>query len=261
MGERTDLTKFVIQSASGLFPEVDILKHVIHDTIRQRAWSVSYEQVEFEKFKRRIQTNDDRYVDHYPVGSIQFVEYWLNHYHNKSMQPIEVPQALRTEEFLKRDYKIITKNEVPHTGRYFVKSVSKLKSGSFLGDMIRWHTAYASDYDDDTVFSLSSELDILSEWRVYYIDGKIENISNYDGDPLVFPDVKLINKMIGVFEQTEKTPKSYSIDVAVTNEGTAILEIHPFASIGLYNTLWGTNLIEAYKDGIEWYKSTNYKLF
>jgi hypothetical protein len=261
MAERTELTKFVIQSASGLFPEVDILKHVIHDTVRQRAWSVSYEQIEFEKFKRRIQTNDSRYIEHYPVGSIQFVEYWLNHYHNKSMQPIEVPQALRTEEFLKRDYKILTKDKIPHHGRYFIKNVSRSKSGSFLGDAEKWHIAYKGDYDGNSIFSVSPEINILSEWRVYVIDGDIENISNYDGNTLIFPDIKLVNKMVELFKSTGQAPNSFSIDVAVTDKGTAILEIHPFASLGLYHTIWGSNLIKAYVDGIEWYKSTNYKLF
>lgn len=252
--------KFVIQSDSDLFPESDILRNVIHETVSSRPWSVSYEQIGFEKFKRGLSTNSERYKNHFPFGSINFVEYWLKHYYNRIMQPIEVPSILRTDEMLKRDYKILTKDKIPHHGRYFIKNVSRLKSGSFLGDAEKWHIAYKGDYDDNSIFSVSPEINILSEWRVYIINGDIENISNYDGNTLKFPDIKLVNKMVELFKSTGQAPNSFSIDVAVTDKGTAILEIHPFASLGLYHTIWGSNLIEAYIDGIKWYISTDYKL-
>lgn len=255
-----NITKFLIQSDPDLFPEAEIFKHTIHDTIRTRIGSFMYENLGFEKVKHRLNTNPDRYKDYYPFGTIPFIEYWLKHYHNKKMRPIEVPSILRTEEFLKRDYKVLKKSELPKLGNYFVKNVDKLKAGSFTGNIMSWHISYGEEYNDDSLFVLSSIIDIQSEWRVYVIGGEIKNISNYDGNPTIFPDINIINKMISIFIATGQAPKSFSLDIAVTDKGTAILEIHPFTSIGLYNTLWDESLIQAYKDGIDWYINTNYTL-
>ena len=254
------ITKFIIQSDSGLFPESDLFRHTIHETIMLRPWSCSYEQIGLTKLKRALEINKDRYKDYIPFGSIDFIETWLKHYHNRIMQPIEVPECLRTEEFLKRNYSILTKDKIPHYGRYFIKGVSRLKSGSFLGDAEKWHIAYKEDYDDNTIFAVSSEMNILSEWRVYVIGNNIENISNYDGDTTLFPDTQIITKMINTFKASGHAPESFSIDIAVTDKGTAILEIHPFAALGLYHTLWGVSLIDAYIDSMKWYINTDYKL-
>ena len=54
--------------------------------------------------------------------------------------------------------------------------------------------------------------------------------------------------------------KSYTIDVAVTSKGTCILEVHNFTSCGLYSTIWGSGLIYAYKDGIDYLRNDNHKL-
>lgn len=105
-----------------------------------------------------------------------------------------------------------------------------------------------------------STIDILSEWRVYVIDGKIYNISNYDGDSTLLPDVTLINKMISLFINNEDAPKDFSIDVGVTKKGTVVIELHPFAALGLYHTLWDSGLIYAYQHGIEWYINNKYSL-
>ena len=56
-----------------------------------------------------------------PVGTIPFVETWLKKCHGISrINPIEIPKCLRTEEFLKRFYRIVPFNEIPR-GDYFVK--------------------------------------------------------------------------------------------------------------------------------------------
>ena len=40
-------------------------------------------------------------------------------------------------------------------------------------------------------------------------------------------------------------------------EGTAIIEVHNFTSVGLYTTLWGTDLLYAYRDGIDYLVNDN----
>lgn len=254
--------KFFIETdnTNDLHPEVDIIKLLIRQY--SHMCNVSYDEFNYAKFKRFIEQDrfDKSIIDKFvPFGSIKFIRAWLNHYYNRDMQPIEIPTVLRTEEFLKRDYYIVAKHNVPKTGRYFIKNVSRLKSGSFLGYAESWQLS-KDEYDDSDIFSVSTPVNIVSEWRVYYIDGEIKNISNYDGNPIMFPDVSLINKMIYEFDRTGLAPKDYSIDVAVTTKGTVILEIHPFAALGLYSTVFDQDLIYAYQNAIQWYATTKYTL-
>lgn len=58
-----------------------------------------------------------------PVGTIPFVEQCLRLHEN----PIEIPVYLRTDEFLKRDYRFMKWNEVPRTGRFFPERCIKFK--------------------------------------------------------------------------------------------------------------------------------------
>ena len=69
--------------------------------------------------------------DFNPIGTIQFVEKYLG----ITETPIEIPKYLQTEEFLKREYKIVKGKDLPRGGRYFVKNASKLKDFSVNADM------------------------------------------------------------------------------------------------------------------------------
>ena len=64
-----------------------------------------------------------------PIGSIGFVEAYLSATEGFSHEnPIEVPEYLRTDEFLKRSYRIVGREDIPKRGTYFIKDVSNLKS-------------------------------------------------------------------------------------------------------------------------------------
>lgn len=251
--------KFIIQSTDkftlDLFPETSIFKDIVYSYDRNRT---EYEELSIAKLRYRIKEND-RYKDYYPIGNIPFINLWLNHFYNRHMQPIEIPKVLRTDEYLKRSYKICHKDEVPKHGNYFIKNVSKLKAGSYLGSAENWQLTL-DDYDDATLFSVSNSIPILSEWRIYYIDNHIVNICNYDGDCTMFPNTELIKRMITDFVNTGSAPKDFSLDVGINNNGTFILEIHPFAALGLYSTIWDESLIDAYKHGIDWYINNKYSL-
>lgn len=210
-----------------------------------------------------------------PIGDIGFITKYLDiAYDIKRENPIEIPEYLRTEEFLKRKYEIVTWDKIKETakdGKYFIKDVSKLKS---FGEVI--DTRYIDiesyfekpEYEFSTNLVLSKEhlyqvstlFNIQSEYRVYIINEQIENIACYNGDCTILPDIDLIKKAINLINFNEKWLKSYTIDVMVGQKGTAIIEIHNFASVGLYSTLWGTNLIYAYRDGIDYLINDNKEL-
>jgi hypothetical protein len=214
---------------------------------------------------------NDKFERAIPVGTIDFVTAWLNIFKGiDKINPIEVPPCLRTDEFLKRKYSIVSKDNIPTQGEYFIKDASQLKvfsySGrleSFLVDDL-WQKP-VNEFDTSLrlnpnhLYQVSEVVNILSEYRVYIISGEIEAIAHYNGDPCVFPDVNLIQKANNIYYIQRDYPTSYSMDIMITNRGTSICEIHPYTSIGHYNLLNGSNLAYAYRDGMDYIIKHNTK--
>jgi hypothetical protein len=194
--------------------------------------------------------------DTVPIGTIEFVTKTLQKlYDFKREIPVEIPTYLQTDEFLKREYKIVKWEDLPKTGQWFIKDVSELKSYSQLA----WFGFYdiIGELPKDRYYQVSSPFDIEAEYRVYVINNEVANIALYNGNPLLFPDIKIIQKAISLIALHEKWLKSYSLDIMVGKKGTAIIEIHNFTSIGLYTTIWGIDLIYAYRDGIDYLLNDN----
>lgn len=206
-----------------------------------------------------------------PVGTIEFVREYLQKVWGVEKQShIEVPKALRKPCYLNREYKIIKGSEIPKTGRWFIKDASRLKGFSYSGNIEHIHIMTDKDMEVDGDFNyhvskdqllvLSSCIDILSEYRVMVIDGRIDGIQYYDGDCLVMPsedNINTIKEMAGIYSSENTSPRAFTMDIAVT-EGhkIALIEIHPFSSVGLYGYC-GDNLPYAYRYGIEWYERYN----
>ena len=201
-----------------------------------------------------------------PIGTIEFVTNLLKKIQPsfESEVPIEIPKYLQTEEFLKRSYKVGTWEDIPKSGKWFIKNVSVLKSFTICTEMSHFYNEELFDYKpkselDSTLslpkshnYIISSPFNIQAEYRVYVLGGSIEHISLYDGDALIQPDIKLIQKAVNLINFNEQYLKSYSLDIMVGKTGTAIIEVHNFTSLGLYSTIWGTNLLYAYRDGINY---------
>lgn len=200
----------------------------------------------------------DMKKDEIPIGDISFVTKWLSSMYNIANEnPIEIPKYLRTDEFLKRDYRIVPWAELPKQGKWFIKDVSELKK---FGQVVNFNYDNQLILNKNSLFQVSSIYNILSEYRVYVINGQIENVCNYDGDCTIFPDINLIKKAVNLILYHEEWLKSFTIDIMVGKEGTAIIEIHNFTSVGLYSNLWGSNLLYAYKDGIDYLINDNKKI-
>ena len=237
--------KFIVQSDEPM----SIDTKIILDILDNRSTIHSYELCKLENVKKYKNENI------IPIGTIEFVETWLKEAHNiLFINPIEIPSILRTEEFLKREYNFINYKDIPKKGNYFLKDISKLKQFSFSGNI---NHIVPGLLNKEHIYQLSENVNILSEYRVYIISGKISSIANYDGDPTIFPDINLINKANLIYSQEKEYPISYTMDIMITEKGTSIIEIHPFTSVGLYNSLWGTELLNAYIDGIEYIKKYN----
>lgn len=254
--------KFLVQNDEDT---LDIERMLVLEQLKRSKYVHSYEERKLKELKT-IENIESGMI---PIGTIDYVALYLNKTQGFTLEkPIEVPKYLRKEEFLHRKYEIVTWDRIPRSGRYFIKNVSRLKHFSYCGDLglfiqedmfekpVREFDASLRLSKDD-LYLVSEEVRPLSEYRVYVIGNRIEAISHYDGDPTIFPDVKVIQNAVTMIEYNEKYLKSYTVDVMVTPRGTSIIEIHNFTSCGLYTTLFGTNLLGAYIDGINYLLQDN----
>jgi len=258
------MAKFLLQTASGALENEE---RFVEQALKDARFVHQYDKVTLED----LQHIEDK--DRIPIGTIEFVTAYLNKHHGIVQEnPIEIPVYLRTDEFLKRDYVITTWDKLPKSGRYFIKDVSQLKNfGSvvqaeyFITDELFNHVP-TSKFDStlvlskDHLYQVSSEFPIQSEYRVYVLQGQIECISHYNGDCTVLPDIELIKKAVSLINYHEKWLKSYTIDVMIGPCGTAVIEVHNFTSVGLYSTLWGSNLLYGYANGIDYLLNDNKKI-
>ena len=253
--------KYILQTDS---ESLDIEYMLVKEQLKRGKYIFDYKEID-TKSLMNIAEKDD-----IPIGDIPFVTKFLKEAHGIDKEnPIEIPEYLRTEEFLKRNYAIVTWDKIPRTGSFFLKDVSVLKNfgntvnASYTDIDNLFEYTIKSKYDTSLVldkthlFQVSELFNIKSEYRVYVCRGEIEAISNYNGDVTLLPDMELIKKAVNLINYNEKWLKSYTKDVMGGTKGTAIIEDHNFASVGLYNTLWGSSLIYAYRDGIDYLINDN----
>ena len=184
-----------------------------------------------------------------PFGTIEFTSNFLKIFKNISqINPIEIPRCLRTPEFLKREYKILSYPELPKSGDYFVKNISKLKDWTHCGDISCLHNS--NMFNANCLYQVSEIVNPLAEYRVYVLNGKIYAIAYYDGNPCIFPDINLINKANLIYSLQNDYPNSYTMDVMVTDRGTCITEVHIFFSCGIYQTVIGSDFLYGYQDAM-----------
>ena len=189
--------------------------------------------------------------DGIPLGSVEFVNEFLKQYRGiEKMNPIEIPVCLRTNEFLKRLYMIVPGSEVPKYGNWFIKDATHLKHFNHIGDPSELRKSGLINHEG--LYVVSEVKPVKAEYRVYVVDGKIYAVSYYNGDPMVQPDMLLINKANHIYSLENDYPRSYTMDVMVNDEGTSIIEIHVMFACGLYTTVLGYDFLQAYKDAMRY---------
>ena len=222
---------------------------IVKEILDRTKYTHEYEMITLKELRERY-TN----LKKIPIGSIEFVYEWLHKIQPDIwMEPIEVPLCLRKSPYVKREYQFVPYEEIKNHLPCFVKDITVLKSFS----QVVYKEEELNDISPNHYYLISEIVDLKSEYRIYFIDGKIQNICNYNGDPTIFPDIDMIQKANLLYSLDEYYPKSYTMDVMITQYGTEIIECHPFCAVGLYSTLWGNNLIYAYRDGIEYYRKRN----
>lgn len=170
-----------------------------------------------KSFKVRF-TNEKTYPDYVPIGSVEFVSKYLYDYYKLTPKPINIPTELIDKYYTGRN--IINGTEKDITGEKFVKSNDTFKSFAEICT-----SAPEGNYQ------ISDIINIDSEWRSFVYKGKLVGLQNYSGDFEIFPNVSKIKEMIEAYKQQ---PISFTLDVAITNNNTIVMEVHDFFSCGLY---------------------------
>lgn len=189
-----------------------------------------------------------------PVGNLGYMNKALKliggeRYHG--MRPIEVPEVLYPWLFrsYERSMLGLDVKQQFDTGKFFIKNVDTLKSWTNLLYLGSDSSRFISD---DTHYSVSSLINIRSEFRVFVLRDECMSIQHYLGDVLELPDKNAIRNMIEDYTKDKGRPKSYTLDVAVadTNWGkqTVVLEVHNFVSCGLYG-FYDEKLLHMYDCG------------
>lgn len=207
---------------------------------------------------------DDRYKDAIPIGDVRFIEQYLQVFKGiERDNAIEVPKVLRTDEFLKRKYSIVSRDKLPRKGSFFIKDATQQKMFSYKGEVsdFLFDEMFEEKTDEsdasvrlpaDHLYQVSEIVNIRAEYRVYVLNRVINSMCLFAGDPLVFPDVDLIKKAVSLINTDPDTPQSYSLDLMITSRGTAITEVHNFLGVGLYTVDWDDELLYAYKHGMDY---------
>ena len=107
---------------------------IIMDVINHNRYSHSYELMSSMDFYKEFNDEetfsmqmirktpedfDERFQNAIPIGTVRFIEQYLQTFKRiERDNAIEVPPVLRTEEFLKRKYSIVTRDAIPRTGEY-----------------------------------------------------------------------------------------------------------------------------------------------
>ena len=211
-----------------------------------------------------------------PVGTLDFVGAYLDNIKGSSyMKPLEIPDFLQKEVYLKRKYRICKFKDLPKTGIYFIKDASFLKNWDakpFLMQTLNNDIPKLQDDWEEHDYVCSEVIDtILAEYRILVHEDEVVGVQYYSGikkynrvgiaidtfktsGVLSFPDEKIISSIVNDIRNFRNQggifPMSYTLDVAVTPDSTVLLEVHNFVSCGTYG-FCGKELIYMYRNGIE----------
>jgi hypothetical protein len=182
------------------------------------------ESIEYQNWLRNDKsfevcfTDEPTMPNYVPIGSVEFVSKYITDYYGLTPKPKNIPIELLGKNWTGRN--VINGTEKDIVGEKFVKSNDRIKSFTEI-----CKTAPEGNYQ------ISDLIDIESEWRAFVFEGKLVGLQNYSGEFDIFPNVDKIKAMINAYKTQ---PIAFTLDVAISNNDTVIIEVHDFFSCGLY---------------------------
>ena len=172
-----------------------------------------------------------------PIGSIEFVNRFLERIGKSPLIALNIPSEISDEEFTMRkifrnkdisDLPALSKEYGPliikpeRTPKLFEAEIYEPQKQEIFSRIPKNEPLFVSQ-------KLSSE--IVSEWRVFCRYGAMLDIRPYILDEWVFPDKIIVERMLS---RLYRYP-AITLDVAVLEDGrTVALETHNFVSCGFY---------------------------
>lgn len=189
--------KFLIQKVGGKV--VHGFVYELIESIKYLKWTGDYKIShrylnDFYPANKRVGYYFEGYHhDYIPIGSVEFVTKWFEHFHGHTPKPINVPDELFN--FANREIWNGTEDGLDSLiGNYFVKSKDDIKG---YAEQVRFQmNGYHSHKVPAGNYQVSEITDIESEWRCFVYRGELVGLQNYSGDFTMFPDVDTINEMI-----------------------------------------------------------------
>lgn len=221
--------------------ETDKNGQVLHDfsfhlisAIAFHKWRYQEERYKIIFSKGKKMTKGKKWI---PIGSIPFVLETLGNGGDK-VTPLNVPDVLSKSVFTKRNlHKDKSLAELCQLPRPFFMKERLVYKG--VTDIIEEGDSL-SEYPP-TRYDASEVVEITSEWRIFVHQDTIVGAKPYGSEKVVpmIPDESLLSAMVSTIEEYRLRgghyPLSYTLDVGVNgNDGTFLIESHPFISCGLY---------------------------
>jgi len=181
-----------------------------------------------------MECTKNQYKDCIPVGSLEFIFEYTKLFYNKERKdyrPINIPYILMEDEYLKRccyytNIKTLRYDENCED-TLFIKSASEYKK---FAEIMKEKDICKLP---DDYYLISEVVDIKSEWRCFVFNNELVGVQNYGGNFTLFPDIELVKYMIRYYKYNG-APGAYTLDIAINDKGTFLIEIHPYVSCGNY---------------------------
>lgn len=167
-----------------------------------------------------------------PVGSIAFVNRFLDDLGLEGLAAMNIPPELEREEFLGRQiFRDVQKKDIPKMVDEYGPLLVKPGRRPKLFEAARSNDMAGVPSMEPLFVSQMLPEPIVAEWRVFVLHGRVVGIRPYILDRWICPDQAMVEKMSWpLFEYG-----AASLDVGVLESGrTVVIECHPFISCGLY---------------------------
>ena len=177
-----------------------------------------------------------------PVGSVEFCNKAAELQGCKTLRAINVPDDLRQVCYLFRGAEDIQTYEQlkEHLSRFPSKIIKPADTAKRFAAVFYDGTEYTDSFlqQEEGPYYVTDMIqgDILSEWRVFFMNNRIIDIRPYLMYQWTVPTRKRIEDMLEHWVNGK--PPAGTLDVAIVEQGgivyTTILEAHPLIACGLY---------------------------
>ena len=186
-----------------------------------------------------------------PVGSVEFCQTYMDVLNIARPAPIGLPESLK--KFLGRDVRALSLDEVLfelEKKPAFVKPADTVKTFTgrvftskqdFLETLAGLPASWRKDSLFPTKFYVADPVVFEQEWRIYIIQGKTVGTGRYDPNetPDSFLPTRLIGKILDSYGR--KAPSDYSIELGLTKNGWALVELNDAWALSAYHGISSDN--------------------